>query len=130
MIETDVARTSSRAVRLAALLGVAGVLHLVAPRPFEHLIPRRLGAPRPWVVGSGLAEIGCAAALADARTRRAGGWAAVALLVAVFPGNLTMAVRSRRAPWWARAVAWGRLPLQVPLVLWAARVAREAPVSR
>lgn len=127
MIATDGAQSASRAVRLAVLLGVAGVLHLVTPRPFEHLIPRRLGAPRPWVVGSGLAEIGCAVALAQPRTRRAGGWAAAALFVAVFPGNVTMAVRSSRGPGWGRVVAWGRLPLQVPLVLWAARVAREAP---
>ena len=128
---------TSRAAGLAALLGVAGTLHLVTPRPFEHLIPHRLGRPRPWVLGSGAAELACAAALAYPATRRAGGWASAALLVAVFPGNVTMAVRAQRARdgargsarrHWSRhpAVAWGRLPLQVPLVLWAVRVAREA----
>lgn len=120
--------TTSRAAGLAALLGVAGALHLVTPRPFDHLIPRRLGPPRPWVLASGVAELACAAALAHPSTRRPGGWATAGLLVAVFPGNLTMAVRSRRGRHWSRhpAVAWGRLPLQVPLVLWAVRVAREA----
>ena len=117
--------TSSRAVALAALLGAAGVLHLVRPRPFEHLIPRRLGRPRRWVVGSGVAEIACAAALTHPATRRQGGWAAAALLVAVFPGNVTMAVRSGRGRPAYRVVAWARLPLQVPLVLWAARVATD-----
>lgn len=128
--------TTSRAAGLAALLAVAGALHLVSPRPFDHLIPRRLGPPRPWVLGSGVAELACAAALAHPGTRRVGGWASAALLVAVFPGNVTMAVRSRRRRrrrgsarrHWSQhpAVAWGRLPLQVPLVLWAVRVAREA----
>ncbi|WP_225754727.1 DoxX family protein [Actinotalea sp. Marseille-Q4924] len=117
--------TSSRAVGLAALLGAAGALHLVRPRPFEHLIPRRLGSPRAWVLGSGVAELACAGALAHPATRRQGGWAAAALLVAVFPGNVTMAVRSGRGSRAYRVVAWARLPLQVPLVLWAARVARE-----
>lgn len=128
MTDHHSAATTSRAVGLTALLGVAGALHLLTPRPFEHLIPRRLGSPRVWVVGSGVAELVCAGALAHPGTRRWGGWAAAALLVAVFPGNVTMAVRSRRGRHWSRhpVVGWGRLPLQVPLVLWAVRVAREA----
>lgn len=123
---THTGGASSRAAGLAALLGVAGTLHLVRPRPFDHLIPRRLGRPRPWVLASGVAELACAAALAHPSTRRPGAWASAALLVAVFPGNVTMAVRSRRGRHWSRhpVIAWGRLPLQVPLVLWAVRVAR------
>lgn len=123
---TDSHRTTGRAAGLAALLAVAGTFHLVTPRPFEHLIPRRLRPPRPWVLGSGVAELACAAALAHPTSRRAGAWATAALFVAVLPGNVTMAVRSRRGRPAYRAVAWGRLPLQVPLVLWAVRVAREA----
>jgi hypothetical protein len=36
-----------------------------------------------------------------------------------------MALRSGRRPPWYRLIAWGRLPLQIPLVLWALRVGRE-----
>ncbi|MBC7290176.1 MAG: hypothetical protein H5T83_02410 [Actinotalea sp.] len=110
-----------------SLLGTAGTLHLVTPRPFDHLIPAGLGRPRPWVLGSGVAELCCAAALVHPRTRRGGAWAAAALLVAVFPGNVTMAVRSRRGRRGAvpPVVAWARLPLQVPLVLWAVGIARR-----
>ncbi|GAA2721938.1 DoxX family protein [Cellulomonas aerilata] len=118
------------ALALAALLAGAGVTHLVRPRLYERLIPPWLGAPRPWVVGSGLAELACAAAVTAPRTRRAGALATCALFVLVFPGNVQMALDSRAGSRsWARrpAVAWGRLPLQVPLVLWAWRVAqREA----
>ena len=121
--------TTVSAAGLAALLGTAGALHLVRPRVFEPLIPPALGSPRAWVVGSGVAELACAAALAVPATRRTGALASAGLLVAVFPGNVRMALGSRPgARSWARrpAVAWGRLPLQVPLVAWALSVARSA----
>jgi uncharacterized membrane protein len=125
----DTLRRHGPAVALAALLGTSGALHLRRPGIFRPLIPRALGDPDPWVLGSGLAELACAAALVAPPTRRIGGWASAALLVAVFPGNVTMAVRSRPdARGWAGkpVVAWGRLPLQVPLVAWAWAVARRA----
>ena len=117
------------ALGLAVLLGGSGVLHLVRPGIYRPLIPRALGRPDPWVRWSGYAELACAAALVAPPTRRAGGWASAVLLVAVFPGNVTLAVRSRPdARFWAArpGPAWGRLPLQVPLVAWAVSVARRA----
>lgn len=117
------------ALVLAALLATSGTLHLVRPGVFRPLIPRSLGDPDPWVLGSGVAELACAGALAVPATRQVGGLASAALLVGVFPGNVTMAVRSRpdARSWVGRpAVAWTRLPLQVPLVAWAIAVARRA----
>ncbi|MEN0129794.1 MAG: MauE/DoxX family redox-associated membrane protein [Brevundimonas sp.] len=128
-IRTDSARRHAPALVLAALLATSGTIHLVRPRVFRPLIPRSLGDPEPWVLGSGVAELACAGALAIPATRRAGGWASAALLVGVFPGNVTMAVRSRpdARSWVGRpAVAWARLPLQAPLVAWAVHVARRA----
>lgn len=121
-------RRHGPAIALAALLGTSGVLHLRRPGIFRPLIPRSLGNPDPWVLGSGVAEIACATALVVPATRRLGGLASAALLVGVFPGNVTMAVRSRPdARGWAGrpVVAWARLPLQVPLVAWAVAVARQ-----
>ena len=126
---TDLLRRHGPALALAALLGGSGVIHLRRPGVFRALIPRVLGDPDPWVLGSGVAELACAAALVVPQTRRAGALASAALLVGVFPGNVTMAVRSRpdARSWTGRpAVAWARLPLQVPLVAWAVGVARAA----
>ncbi|PFG42724.1 putative membrane protein [Isoptericola jiangsuensis] len=121
-------RTHLSAAALAALLATSGTLHLVRPRVFEGLIPAALGSPRAWVYGSGVAELACAAAVAAPTTRRVGGLATAALLVGVFPGNVKMALDSRPgARHWSRrrSVAWGRLPLQVPLVAWAWQVSRS-----
>jgi uncharacterized membrane protein len=107
---------------LAALLGGSGVLHLVRPRTYDWLVPPELGPSRPWVTGSGLAELGTAVLLAVPVTRRSGGWAAAGLLAAFVPAHLhTFRVVRGPVP---TAVAVARLPLQLPLVLAALRVAR------
>lgn len=108
---------------LATLLGGAGVLHLVRPRIYEWLVPPELGDARAWVQASGVAEIGTAALLAAPATRRAGGWAAVALFVGFLPAHLHhfRVVPKEPVP---LAVASARLPLQVPLVAAALRVAQ------
>jgi uncharacterized membrane protein len=89
-------------------------------------VPASLPGPaRTWTYASGVAELAVAAALACPRTRRAGGLASAALLVAVFPADIKMAVDWRCRPAWQRAIAYCRLPLQVPLVWWGLRVARH-----
>jgi uncharacterized membrane protein len=115
--------TLARARALLLLLGGSGVLHLVRPRVYQFLVPPELGPARPWVLGSGVAELGTAALLAVPATRRAGGWAAAVLLIAFVPAHLHTfrVVRGRPGP---TAVAVLRLPLQVPLVQAALRVAR------
>lgn len=117
---------SSQPKALAGLLLVMGSLHFATPTPFERLVPRFLGSPRAWVLGTGAAELLSGAALLLPATRRAGALAAATTLVVVFPGNVTMAVAAG-APTTPRAAAsWLRLPLQAPLVLWALRFARPA----
>ena len=54
-------------------------------------------------------------------TRKLGGLASAGVFVAVFPANIQMAVDWRARPR-ERAAVYGRLPLQLPLVLWALRV--------
>lgn len=106
---------------LAAFLAGAGSLHFVTPESYDRLIPPFLPAPRAWTYASGVAELFCAAAVALPRTRRGGALATAGLLVAVFPANVYLAVEPGDVPRWA---ALARLPLQVPLVLWALSVAR------
>ncbi len=110
---------------LAGLLAGAGLLHFAIPEPYESIVPRRLGHARELVIVSGLAELGVAAAVAAPRTRRQGGRLAALLFVAVFPANVSMALDPDRPPRLHRA-AIARLPLQLPLVLWAMRVARQS----
>ena len=65
--------------------------------------------------------------LAAPRTRALGGAAATALFVGVFPGNLQMARAWRGKPFWPyQVIAWGRLPLQVPMILAADKIRRQA----
>jgi uncharacterized membrane protein len=52
-----------------------------------------------------------------------------ALLTAVFPANVTMALQGRRRAPLYRALTWLRLPLQVPLVTWAWQAGRQ-PATR
>jgi uncharacterized membrane protein len=50
--------------------------------------------------------------------------ATAAFFVGVFPANVQMAVDRRRRPAPQKVAAIARLPLQVPLVLWARSVAK------
>lgn len=104
-------------IGLAALLVASGSLHLVRPRHFEQIVPRRLPAKRCLVYVSGIAEIGCAVGLVARSTRRMAGLVSAGLLVAVFPANVQMTVDVfQRRGSLARTLALVRLPVQVPLV--------------
>ncbi len=110
---------------LCTLMGGSGLLHLLAPSPYRSIIPAPLrGQAAALVTISGVAEIICAMLLIVPRTRRLGAYAIAALLVAVFPANIQMALDSKHGI--AGVVTWLRLPLQAPLILWALSF-RRAP---
>ena len=120
---------SRRAIALALLLGNSGTLHFLLPKPFDRLIPHQLpGTRRTWTYLSGAAELGTALLIVVPRTRRLGGLLAALLFVAVFPGNVKMALdyQRKRKPLPHRVIAFARLPLQWPLVAWALRVRDNA----
>jgi uncharacterized membrane protein len=120
-------RSNRAAIGLTALLTFAGLTHFVNPGFYDPIVPHALpGRDRWWTWASGVAELGCAAAVASLRTRRAGALAAAVLFVAVFPANIQMAIDWRDRAVAERLLAYGRLPLQVPLVVWAWRVRRDA----
>jgi uncharacterized membrane protein len=115
------------AYRLAALLLGVGTLHFVAPKQFDGIIPVELpGSPRFYTYASGVAEVSIGAALLARSTRRLAALAAAALFVAVFPGNLNMVRLWWDKPWPMRIIALARLPLQIPMVTTALKVARTA----
>ncbi len=117
-------------IALCVLLVGAGALHFVVPGPYRRIIPAPLRAHAAALVAmSGVGEIACAALLAIPHTRRLGAFAAAVLFVAVLPANVQMALDVTRAEGATllRVAVWLRLPLQIPLILWALRYRRASP---
>jgi len=110
---------------LAVVFAVSGVLHFLMPRPYMRIVPRPLPRKRDLVYASGAAELVCAAGLMHPRTRPAAGWGSLAVLLAVYPANLQMAVDAQRTRSGAyKAGTLLRLPLQLPMIRTALRAAR------
>jgi uncharacterized membrane protein len=95
----------------------SGTVHLVRPEVFEPLMPSWVPAHREVILASGVAELACALGMMFRPTRRLAGLAGAALLVGVYPGNVKMAVdASRTRSTRFKAIAYGRLPLQLPMI--------------
>ncbi len=133
-MDTGSERRSSRtALALAAFMLVAGLAHFAFPRAYQRIVPRMVGDPAFWVRWSGVAEIVCAALVVHRPTRRVGALATIAVLLAVFPANVKMAldggVPGRPFPLGSPVMAWARLPLQLPMIVWAWRVAASSRLA-
>jgi uncharacterized membrane protein len=118
-------------VLLAIFFIAAGIMHFVIPSAYIRIVPPLLPAPALLVLLSGIAEIMGGLGLLVPFTQRAAAWGLVLLLIAVFPANIYMAAAHVPAPGilgqsWAQ---WLRLPLQIPLVLWALLYTRQAMSS-
>ena len=111
---------------LAAGFAGSGIVHLVRPEVYEPLMPSWVPAHREVILGSGVAELALALGLVLPPTRRVAGWASVGLLLGVWPGNLQMALDSNRSSSIAfKVAAWGRMPLQIPMIRAALAAARS-----
>ena len=112
---------------LATAFAVSAIVHVVRPASFTAIMPRAIPARhhRNLIYASGVAELVCAIGLVR-RTRWASA-ASLATLAGVFPANVQMALDSgtgrNNGPADSRALAWGRLPLQL-VMAWAALQAR------
>jgi uncharacterized membrane protein len=110
---------------LAAFFSFAGTMHFVRPKPYEAITPPPF-PKRESVAISGVAEVVGGLAVLHPATRRAGRWWLIALLLAVFPANVWMAVNPEKVeglgrtgiPRWA---LWARLPLQPLAMAWVWR---------
>ncbi len=108
------------AVALGAFLTVAGVMHFVAPSFFDAIVPPWLWpSERFWTYASGVAELIVGPLVIIRRTRRIGAFAAIVLLIAVYPANLYMVWDWRDRSFAERFVSWARLPFQF-LFIWVA----------
>jgi len=103
---------------LAGLFVVAGIAHFVRPQLFVRIVPPYLPAPLLLVYVSGAFEVLGGLGLLVPGTRVLAGWGLIALLIAVFPANVHMALYPEAFP---HIPAWGlyaRLPLQFVLMGW------------
>ena len=84
-------------------------------------MPQWLPFPLALVYVSGAVEIAGALGLLIPALRAEAAWLLVALLIAVFPANVNMAVHHIYFPGLPRnpALLWVRLPLQGLLIAWA-----------
>ena len=111
-------------VKLAfkVLLGItfvaAGSMHFVFPAPYVKIMPSALPFPLALVYLSGACEV----ALGLGMFTRFASWTAwglIALLVAVFPANVHMALHPELTPKLPIWTLWARLPFQAVFIAWA-----------
>ncbi len=114
-------------VILGVLFVAAGVLHFTSPASYLAIMPPYLPAHLALVYISGCFEMLGGIGIIVPQTRRWAGYGLAALLVAVFPANLHMALNGISLPGLPASplLLWLRLPLQfvlILLVLWATGV--------
>lgn len=110
--------TRAQPYLIGALFLAGGVNHFVSTAAYESIMPPYLPLHREAVIVSGIAEMAGGFGALIPATRPAAGWGLIALLIAIFPANLEMAIHHERFP---ALPAWGlypRLPLQVLAILW------------
>lgn len=97
----------------------AGVYHFVNPKMYMRIMPSWIPFHLPLVYLSGAAEIIVAVLLLPESTRPLGAWLTIALLIAVFPANVQMAVNLWQKQHPRLWIALARIPLQLVLIYWA-----------
>ncbi len=124
---TDHGWRRGSARRLGVAFVATGVNHFAMPRAYRQIVPpwtSRWATAETVVAVSGVAEVAGGLGVLAPRTRRPAGLWLIALLAAVFPANLHMALHPeefRRIPRWA---LYARLPLQPLMMWWAWRATR------
>jgi len=107
---------------------LAGANHFLDPDFYRKIVPPGFGSPAAVVAISGVCEIAGGVGLLIPVLRRVAGWGLIALLVAVFPANIYMAVTPDRIPdvHFPHWQLWVRLPLQFVFIgaVWFAAFAR------
>lgn len=115
---------------LGLLFVAAGVNHFVGPATYVRIMPPYLPWPLLLVYVSGFFEVLLGGLLLVPRFQRPAAWGLIALLIAVFPANLHMALHADAFPTIPAVALWVRLPLQAVLIAWAywfTRPARGTP---
>ncbi len=108
---------------LAIAFVAVGVTHFTNPDFFVAIVPPYLPAPLALVYISGFFEVLGGAGLLIPRLRRTAGWGLIALMIAVYPANIHMAMNPEQFPDVSPTALYVRLPIQfvmIGIVWWAA----------
>jgi uncharacterized membrane protein len=102
----------------AAAFVYVGTLHFIHLDFFQKIVPPIFPAPALLVMISGVCEIAGGLGLLIPPLRVAAGWGLIALLIAVFPANIYMALRPDAIPdlHVRQSLLWLRLPLQAVII--------------
>lgn len=107
---------------LAAFFIIAGAAHFLAPHLYDPMMPSWLPAAshRPLIYLTGAAELAGGIGVLLPRFRRAAAWGLIALLVAIFPANLHVALHPAAGEAFgpSQTVLWLRLPFQALFLAW------------
>lgn len=103
---------------LAAFYIAGGMNHFLNPGPYLRMMPGYLPWHHELVAVSGMAEVLGGLGILVPKLRVAAGWALIALLVAVFPANLHVALHGWEGVALPQWVLWARLPFQALFVAW------------
>lgn len=97
----------------------AGLYHFINPAFYQRMMPPYL----PWhlflVYLSGCFEVAFGLLLFVQKYTRFAAWSLIALLIAVFPANVHMALNPQLFPDISPVALWLRLPLQALFIAWA-----------
>jgi uncharacterized membrane protein len=102
-----------------ALFALAGANHFVHTDFYVSIMPPYLPWHTALVYVSGAAEIILGVMLFFRRVERIAAWGMIALIMAVTPANVQMAIHPELYLGYSQAVLWARLPLQGVLIAWA-----------
>ena len=103
-----------------------GVMHFLRPGRFVQITPEILPYRKELVLISGAFEILGGLGLLIPKTRRLAGKGLIALLIAVFPANINMAVNKIDFGFIPQWVLWARLPLQFLLIYLVNLISKES----
>ena len=115
---------------LGLLFVLAGANHFRSPATYYGMMPGWLPAPAVMNAIAGAAEIAGGIGLLIPGLRRWAAWGLIALLVAVFPANLHVALQGYMPGFtFSPAVLWLRLPFQAVFVaaVWAVGLRPRSP---
>lgn len=102
-----------------ALFAFAGANHFLHTAFYVSIMPAYLPWQTALVYVSGAFEIVLGLMLFFPRAERLAAWGMIALIIAVTPANVQMAIHSELYPDFSPFVLWARLPLQGVLIVWA-----------